>query len=93
MARTLARKVRTIGTAAVLASAITLVGGAQMASAATPTVDGCFGASISAAAGPGFGPFVVEAAQDDTGRPGVGDAVQAVQAGQVPDAAFPNSCN
>jgi hypothetical protein len=87
-------KIRAIALGATLASAITIVGGATPAAlAATPTVKGCLGESISTAAGPGFGNFIEQAAQDPADRPGLGDAVQAAQAGRVPDAAFPNTCN
>ena len=65
------------------------------ARAATPTVHGCFGESVSAVAAEWrpFGNFVSGTAQDPTNRPGIGDGVQAVQAGQVDDADFPNTCN
>ena len=66
-----------------------------VASGARPAEPGCLGASVSAAAtadGRGFGAFVSFTARNDPGN-GVGDAVQAVLAGVVPDEAFPNTCN
>ena len=81
---------------AVIAVAVTSVAG--VADAGKPAVQGCYGGSISALATtqpfPGaFGSGVVGFAQDPEGRPGLGDGVQALQAGFVPDDAVPNSCN
>ena len=80
----------------ILGSVAVIVGGtAAGAKAATPTVHRCFGQSVSAVAAPSrpFGNFVSDTARDPESRPGLGDAVQQVQAGQVDDADFPNSCN
>ena len=66
------------------------------AGAAEPVERACLGESFSALAGPEFGPGVVFFAQvggpADTG-PGLGDGIQALQAGQVPDQVVPNTCN
>jgi hypothetical protein len=60
------------------------------AGAAEPANQACLGESFSDLAGPGFGPGVVSFAQN----PGpFGDGIQAVQAGVVPDAVVPNTCN
>jgi hypothetical protein len=69
-----------------------------VASAGEPANQGCYGESISALAtnqpGPGaFGAGVVGFAQDPNSRPGLGDGVQALQAGVVPDVVVPNTCN
>jgi len=84
------RAIATVGLAAVLVTG-TSVG----ANAATPVVRGCFGQSVSAVAAPSrpFGNFVSDTARDPETRSGIGDAVQQVQAGQVDDADFPNTCN
>ncbi len=69
-----------------------------VAGAAEPAIQGCYGESISALATnqpvPGaFGGGVVGFAQDPNSRPGLGDGVQALQAGVVPDNVVPNTCN
>ena len=85
----------------VIVGALALVAATSVAGvveAGTPNNPGCYGESISALArnqpAPGaFGHGVVSFAQDPTGKPGLGDGVQALQAGFVPDDAVPNSCN
>jgi hypothetical protein len=70
---------------------------AATAFAATPAVHACVGRSVAWAAtgGPGFGQFIDGVAHDPTSgsRLGVGDDVQALQAGLVPDSGFTNTCN
>jgi hypothetical protein len=65
--------------------------------AAKPVSQACLGASVSSAAQniPEYGGLVSGAARatDEGNRPGVGDDVQAIQAGAVPDEDFPNTCN
>ena len=76
----------------VLVATSSVLGG--VAVAATPTVPGCVGESVSAAAqatGSGFGEFVSDTAR--LNERGVGDAVQALQAGLVSDEDYPNTCN
>jgi hypothetical protein len=54
------------------------------------------GESVSAAAQviQPYRGFVGAVARDKTsGRAGLGDEVRAVQAGQIPDSLFPNTCN
>ena len=68
------------------------------AAAAQPVQQACLGESVSALASsqpaPGaFGAAVVGFAQDPTTAPGLGDDLQALQAGQVPDEVVPNTCN
>jgi hypothetical protein len=85
------------------ASALVLLGfSAAPAGASTPASPGCYGESISALASdqpfPGaFGAGTVGFAQAPTDEffpiPGLGDGVQALQAGLVPDAIVPNTCN
>jgi hypothetical protein len=96
MRKQLGRKGRTL--VAAIGVAAVLVGTAMpAASAATPSVRGCVGTSISAAAtssdGATFGHFVSGVARDTSERPGVGDAVQALESGQVLDRDFANTCN
>jgi hypothetical protein len=84
--------VATSAAVAIMASA------AGVADAGPPANQGCHGESISALASNqavpgGFGQGVVAFAQDPEGRPGLGDGVQALQAGQVPDDVVPNTCN
>ncbi len=60
--------------------------------AAQPVSQACLGRTISAAAqgGAAFGQFVAGVARDDRG---VGEEVQIVLAGELPDEGFPNTCN
>ncbi len=65
---------------------------------AQPANQACIGKSYSALATtqpfPGaFGGGVRGFAQDPNTAPGLGDGVQAVQAGVVPDDVVPNTCN
>jgi hypothetical protein len=73
-----------------------------VAGASEPVTPACYGESISALATeqpfPGaFGGAVVGFAQAPPDEflplPGLGDGVQAVQAGLVPDEVVPNTCN
>jgi hypothetical protein len=76
----------------VLVGASSVLGG--VAVAGTPTVPGCVGESVSSAAqvtGSGFGEFVSNIAR--LNERGVGDAVQALQAGVLSDEGFPNTRN
>ena len=79
----------------VACAALTSVAG--VVDAGPPAQQGCYGASISALASdqpaPGaFGAAVVSFAQAP-GQPGLGDGVQQLQAGLVPDDVVPNTCN
>ena len=81
---------------AAIVAAATWAGGAV--DAGPPANTGCYGESISALASdqpaPGaFGAGVRGFAQEPGNRPGLGDGVQALQAGQVPDEVVPNTCN
>ena len=72
--------------------------GSAPAGAATPAIQGCYGDSISSLASNqpasgAFGAAVVGFAQDPNSRPGIGDGVQVLQAGGVPDDVVPNTCN
>src|SRR4051812_14991183 len=80
--------------------AATVLGAANVigfASAAQPAIQGCVGSSVSgnARATARYGQVISSVATDGSGLggPGVGSEVQAVQAGQVSDALFPNTCN
>jgi hypothetical protein len=78
-----------------------LGGGVGIAGAAEPNNQACVGESLSVLASnqpfPGaFGGGVRSFAQDPTiptTRPGLGDAIQALQAGVAPDDIVPNTCN
>ena len=68
------------------------------AHAAEPANQACLGASLSTLATQspvpgGFGHGVVEFAQAPDGQPGLGNGIQALQAGLVPDHVVPNTCN
>lgn len=78
------------GVAAALAAAGMVAALATPASAAQPNNQACLGQDIRtyAAAGAGFGEFVVLLSDG-----GVGTEIQAHLAGLVPDAAISNSCN
>jgi hypothetical protein len=84
------------GIAATAGIAIVTILSAVPAAAAEPANQACVGESFSAIAGPFFGPGIVFFAQGggpvDT-RPGLGDGMQLLQAGDVPDQAVPNTCN
>jgi hypothetical protein len=60
--------------------------------AGQPANHACFGETVRVAAhaGADFGAFVAGVARENVG---VGQAVQDIQAGLVPDEAFPNACN
>lgn len=81
-----------IGSSLTLASMLL----AAPADAAEPVDQACLGESFSALAAPGFGHGVVFFAQNggpaDT-RTGLGDGIQLLQSGVVPDAIVPNTCN
>jgi hypothetical protein len=76
-----------------------VLGSGTVAGAAEPENQACVGESLSALATdqlfPGaFGAGVVGFAQDpNLPPPGLGDGLQALQAGAVPDEAVPNTCN
>ena len=87
------RKLAAIATGAALTAGMLM--GAVPAKAATPIEPSCMGASVSAFSTtyPRPGSVYREFAQDPVSLPGLGDSVQAVQAGIVPDEVFPNVCN
>ena len=94
--RNLSRAIRG-GLAAGVAAGV-MLGSGGVASAATPANQACVGQSLSALAttqpSPGaFGAGVKGFAQDPTNQPGLGGGIQAPQAGAVPDALVPNTCN
>ena len=75
-----------------------LVVASGVADAGKPANQACHGESISALASnqpaPGaFGAAVVGFAQAPHDRPGLGDGIQALHAGDVPDEVVPNTCN
>jgi hypothetical protein len=81
---------------ATIAIAVTSMAG--VVDAGRPAAQGCYGESISALAGnqafPGaFGAGVRGFAQQPDGKPGLGDGVQLLKAGLVPDDVVPNTCN
>ena len=92
------RKIR-IAAASMVVAAGLIAAVAAPASAAKPANQACVGESLSVLAKPpqpspgSFGAAVVSFAQDPSGRPGLGDAIQAGQAGDVPDTVLPNTCN
>jgi hypothetical protein len=92
------RAVRRAAVAAGVLAGVVL-GSSGVASAGEPAVQACVGESLSALAtdqpDPGaFGAGVVGFAQDpNLPPPGLGDGLQALQAGLVPDEVVPNTCN
>jgi hypothetical protein len=74
-----------------------VVGSASAAGAAQPAAQACVGQTYSqaAAALPGgdLGQTVRSFAQDPFSPPGLGDGIQALQAGLVPDDVVINACN
>ena len=82
--------------AGVLAGVVLGTGG--VAGAGEPVVQACVGTTFSAAAQdlpPGdLGQLIVAFAQaPDTAHPGLGDGIQNLQAGMVPDEVAVNTCN
>ena len=77
----------------IAAAALFFAGGA--ADAATPASKGCMGESVSAAAQGNQGAFgaLVSSTAQLEGDPGIGDIVQAIQAGLIPDEVLSNTCN
>jgi hypothetical protein len=71
--------------------------GAGSAHAATPVEQACVGTTFSNAAHnlpPGdLGAIVMGFAQEPGNRPGIGDGIQNLQAGNVSDDVAPNTCN
>ena len=91
------RRIR-IAAASMVVAAGLIAAVAAPASAATPRNHACVGESLSALAtnqpSPGsFGAAAVSFAQDPSSRPGLGDTVQAGQAGLLSDDVLPNTCN
>ena len=78
----------------VIAGAL-VTGSLGAASAAQPAAKGCVGESISANAQAlhPYGQVVLDPNAPRSAFGTIGDAVHAVQAGQVPDSVFPNTCN
>ena len=76
-------------------AALGVLGSAGSASAGTPVVQGCVGSTFAdgARAVRPLGEFVLTFAQDPTTRPGLGDGIQALQAGDVPDDVVVNTCH
>lgn len=76
-----------------------VLGAGSVAGAAEPANQACVGESLSALATTqpvpgGFGAGVRGFAQDpNLPPPGLGDGIQALQAGVVPDNIVPNTCN
>jgi hypothetical protein len=72
-------------------------GFASAVGAAQPVVQACVGTTFSGAAAAlppgGVGQAVVGFAQDPGSRPGIGDGIQALQAGLVSEDVVPNTCN
>ena len=70
---------------------------ASVAGAAEPAQHACVGVTFSdgAAALPGgdLGQLVAGFARDDDGAAGLGNGIQAIQAGQLPDEVAVNACN
>ena len=91
------RRIR-IAAASMVVAAGLIAAVAAPVSAATPANQACVGESLSALATnqPSNGSFGAAAsglAQDPTTAPGLGDFVQAGQAGLIPDDVLPNTCN
>ena len=80
--------------AVVVFTVAALVISAAPAAAAAPNHQACLGTTVSSAAQtiPDYGALVAGVARSGPVL-GVGDDVQAILAGQVPDALFPNTCN
>ena len=91
------RRIR-IAAASMAVAAGLIAAVAAPASAAKPANHACVGESLSALAtnqpsNGSFGAAAAGLAQDPTTAPGLGDLVQAGQAGLIPDDVLPNTCN
>ena len=92
------RRIR-IAAASMVVAAGLIAAVAGPASAATPANQACVGESLSALASNqpsngSFGAAVVGFAQSPTtAHPGLGDGIQALQAGAISDVTVPNTCN
>jgi hypothetical protein len=77
------------------AAAATVLAAAGSASASPPANQACIGTTVSVNAKvfqPNYGSFISSVTpRNDFGT--LGDAVQAVKAGLVPDEIYPNTCN
>jgi hypothetical protein len=87
---------RTTAAAAIVTGA--MLASAGVASASQPVLQACVGTTFSAAAAnlpPGdVGALIAAFAQaPDTAHPGLGDGIQELQAGLVPDDVAVNTCN
>ncbi len=87
------RKIRILVLA--ISAAGWIVMAAPLAGAATPASQACLGSSVSSFSSEHVrsGWLYRDFAQDPNDRPGLGDGVQAFQAGLIPDEVFPNTCN
>ncbi len=80
-----------------IVAAAAIVGTVGTAHAAKPVSQACVGDSVSGGTqivhpyGRAISQFAHET--DETNRRGVGDDVQFLQNGEVPDSVFPNTCN
>jgi hypothetical protein len=91
-------KKRMLSSGLAATAGVALVSGlfALPAAAAEPANQACVGKSLSALAGPGFGQGIVFFAQVGgpvNTQPGLGDGMQLLLAGVVPDQVVPNTCN
>ena len=98
MSNAVRRTARAVTAAAIVAGSVVISVGA--AGAATPVTKGCVGSTVSGLAaaardsGIPYGQLVRSFAQDpNTAHPGLGDGIQLLQAGLVPDEIVPNTCN
>ena len=77
----------------------TLCATAGVATASQPVVHACVGSTFSqdvqaySAIGTPPGTVISGFAQSPDGHPGLGDGIQNLQAGLVPDSTVPNTCN
>ena len=90
------RVIRKVAVAAAIATT-TVVRLAGTASAGTPATQGCVGSTLSVLAvnqsfSGQFGAGVRTIAKEP-GKPGLGDSIQFLEAGVVPDGILPNTCN
>jgi hypothetical protein len=98
MSNAFRRTARAVIGATMVAGSVVISAGAV--GAATPATRGCVGSTLSAAAadahsqGIPLGLIIRDFAQDpNTAHVGLGDDIQVLQAGFVPDEIVPNTCN
>ena len=85
---------RVVGAMVSLAlSGAIVVAAASPAAAVKPVKQACVGQTFSSAEAHPLGHLISGFAQEVDSRPGIGDGIQGLQGGFIPDDLAPNTCN